>query len=171
MVHCCLHLLLDDSERLFVSFISILCYCHTALRTAERKRKIFISPPRLGAKPTKSLIMTQPGCPVAARGAAALPRRSPAPIPRGPAGAEQDGLDVLQGLQPKGKFSLEQTCGWPGRIPLLVLPAQVGDRWKGEGKKMKPQSAHVVTSPTFAYLQMLVDHRGTFWTPAVAPPG
>lgn len=173
-VYCCIHLFFNDQKRLFVDFISVLCHCHSALRTLERKRKIFTSPPGLGANHTKSLIMTQPGWPAAARGAAGLPRRSPAPIPRGLPGGRQDRPGALQGLQPKGNFGLEQTSGCPGwgrAIPLLVPPAQLGDRQKGEAMKVKPQRVHLVTSPTFARLQMLIHHGGTFRTLTVASPG
>lgn len=126
-----------------------LSQCSENIR--EKEKYIYFSP-GLGTNPTKSLVMTQPGWPAAARGGAWLPRCSPAPIPRGPAGAKQDGPRALQGLQPKGKFGLEQTHGWPRRIPLLVLPAHLEDRRKGEAMKVKPQSVHVVTSPSFAHL-------------------
>jgi len=91
-------------------------------------------------------------------------RALPAPISRGPTGARQDGPGAPQGLQPEGCFDLEQTCGQPGGIPLLVLPAQLGDRQKGEAVKATPQSVLMITSPTIARLQMLVRHRGTFQT-------
>lgn len=35
---------------------------------------------------------------------------------------------------------------------------------------VKPQSVHVVTSPTFAHLQVLVHRRGMLQTSALAPP-
>lgn len=170
-VYCCIHLFFNGQKRLFVDFISGLCHCHSALRTLERKIKIFPLRPGLGENCTKSLIMTQPGWPAAAGGAAGLPRRSPAPIPGGLPGAWQGGPGALQGLQPKGNFGLEQTSGCPGRgIPLLVLPAQLGDRQKGEAMKVKPQRVHMVTSPTFTLLQMLIHHGGTFRTLTVASP-
>lgn len=89
--------------------------------------------------------------------AAGLPGSSPAPMLGGRPGAQQDGPGAPQGLQPKG-IDLRVARG-------ALVPPQRGDKQKGEAMTAKPQSVHVVTSPTFARLQVLVHHRGTLQTP------
>lgn len=134
------------------------------LRTSERK-KIFWFTPCFGCKTHQIAPHGQAGVAVALRGAAEMPLCSTAPILRGPAGARQDGPERLE---PKGSFYQEQTCGWPRKISLLVLPTHPGDEQNREAMMVKPQSVHMVNAPTFAHL--LIHHQGTFQTVVVTPP-
>lgn len=47
-----------------------------------------------------------------------------------------------------------RSVGGHGGIPLLVLPAQLGDEQKGETMKVKPKSMNMATPRTFAHLKM-----------------
>lgn len=114
-------------------------------------------PARMASSSKRMLLLEEAG----------LPRHSPAPVLEGPAGTRQDGPGALKGLQLVSSFGLEGTCDWPGKIPLLVLPAQLGDKQEGDTMKLKAQNMRVLISPAFAHRQVFVHHWGTFQTSEV----